>query len=128
MKRILRQLVWRLLVSVLGGVLMLGAGCDGENDEVDFVPSAGHGALIVKNNTSSDLNLYLDGLSRGQVGDDSYLPVDLTPGVYRVVLDEDDGDRQYGADIDILEGRLTVLNVYIEAGDYTEYNVRVEFK
>ncbi len=120
--------------SWIGGLtaclfLVFTAGCDdGSDEDFDFVPTAGKGALVVENNTASDIDLYVDGISRGEVDDDSYLPVEATPGVYRIVLDEDDGDRQYGADIDILEGRLTVLRVYIEAGDYTEYRVRIEFQ
>lgn len=110
-------------------LMLLGAGCDEESDgDFDFVPSAGKGGLVVENNTASDINLYLNGISRGEVDDDSYLPVEVTPGVYRIVLDEDDGDRQYGADIDILEGRLTVVRVYIETGSYDEYRVRIEFE
>jgi hypothetical protein len=118
-----------LLLLVAGCALGLGtAGCDDVDDEFDYVPPAGRGALIVENNTASDINLYLDGASRGEVDDDSYLPVDAIPGVYRVVLDEDDGDRSYGADVDIMEGRLTILRVYIDSGDYTEYRVRIEFE
>jgi len=121
---------WRrwLAAAVLSVALTAGTGCDESEGDFDFVPSPGKGALIVENNTASDINLYLNGISRGEVDDDSYLPVEANPGVYRVVLDEDDGDRQYGADIDILEGRLTILRVYIEAGDYTEYRVRMEFE
>lgn len=108
--------------------LALGTGCDESGGDYSIVPPAGLGTLVVENNTASDIDLYLDGLSRGQVGDDSYRPVELTPGVYRVVLDEEDGDRQYGADIDILEGRLTILHVYLAAGDYMQYRVRTEFQ
>ena len=128
MKSKIWQGVRRSMLLVLGCGLVLGAGCDDVDDEFDFVPAAGHGALIVDNNTASDVDLYIDGLSRGTVGSDSHLPVDLIPGVYRVVLDEQDGDRQYGVDIDILEGRLTVLRAYIASGSYTEYRVRIEFK
>lgn len=115
-------------VTALCLALAGGTGCDESEGDFDFVPSAGKGALIVENNTSSDINLYLNGISRGEVDDDSYLPVEAGPGVYRVVLDEDGGDRQYGADIDILEGRQTILRVYIQTGDYTEYRVRIEFE
>ncbi len=128
MKSKMHQWGRRSMSLVLGWVLALGVGCDDVDDEFDFVPSAGHGALIVENNTASDVDLYINGQSRGEVDSDSYLPVDLMPGVYRVVLDEQDGDRQYGVDVDILNGRLTVLRAYIDSGSYTEYRVRVEFK
>lgn len=116
------------MVVMLGFVMALGVGCDDLDGELDHTPAAGLGALIVENNTGSDINLYLDGLSRGQVDADESLPIDLNPGTYRVVLDEEDGDRQYGADVDILEGRLTVMRVYIQSGSYTEYRVRTEFE
>jgi hypothetical protein len=116
------------MVVMLGFVMALGAGCDDLDDELDHTPAAGLGALIVENNTGSDINLYLDGLSRGQVDADDSLAIDLNPGTYRVVLDEDDGDRQYGADVDILEGRLTVMRVYIQSGSYSEYRVNTEFQ
>lgn len=121
-----RGWLWGMAVCL---AMVFGAGCDEESDgDFHFVPAAGKGGLVVENNTASDINLYLDGISRGEVDDDSYLPVEVTPGVYRIVLDEDDGDRQYGADIDILEGRLTIVRVYIEAGSYDEYRVRIEFE
>ena len=45
---------------------------------------------------------------------------DLDPGVHRVVLDEQSGDRAYSTDVDILENRRTVMDVTVSGfdGDY----------
>lgn len=117
-------------VSLAGScALCLGlAGCNlDEEDDYDVVPSAGKGMLVVDNETTGDINLYVGGQSRGQVDDDSYLPAELTPGVYRVVLDGDDDDRIWGADVDILEGRLTVLRVSEDSNDRYDYDVTTDF-
>jgi hypothetical protein len=125
---------WRRWLAAAGSLagsfaLCLGlAGCnlDDEND-YDVVPSAGKGTLVVDNETTGDINLYVGGQSRGQVDDDSYLPSELNPGVYRVVLDGDDDDRVWAADVDILEGRLTVLRVSEDSDDRYDYDVTIDF-
>jgi hypothetical protein len=115
------------------GVLALCAalwvtGCDdvGDND-FDHDPPAGKGAVIVDNISPTDINVYVDGRSVGQVDDDDDRPFDLSPGVHRVVLDEDDGSRRWSADIDVLAGRLTILRVTLDTGDRDDYNVDVDF-
>jgi hypothetical protein len=112
-----------LLLSA--GILMSGCDAD-EEDDYDYVPPAGQGAMIVDNNTDNDIEVFVDGQSRGKVGDDSDRPFDVSPGVHRVVLDEKGGDRVYRDDIDILNGRLTVLDVDSDF-DYVEYDVLVYF-
>jgi len=60
------------------------------------------------------------------VDDDRESYTDLAPGLYRVVLDGDH-DRYVGGDVDILQGRLTVLRVerdYLE----DEYRVHMELE
>lgn len=104
-------------------------GCDDLEDEKDFgyVPPAGKGALIVDNLSPTDVNVYVDGGSVGQVGDDDDKAFNLQPGVHRVVLDEEDGGRRWSSDLDVLEGRLTILRVKLDTGDFNDYDVDVEF-
>jgi hypothetical protein len=106
------------------GLLASGCDLDSDNDR-DHVPPDGFGALLVDNNTSRDLRVYVDGDERGQVGDYSDRPFDLEPGVYRIVLDQRDSDASWRDEVDIIEGRLTVLDVADDFGD--ELDVRVFF-
>ena len=85
--------------------LWLGAGCDEEAYE-DHVPSAGNGSLII----------------------DAYRIFDLAPGLHRLVAAEaGEGDRSYRDDIDILEGRLTIVELW--SGSTTDgYDATVRFR
>jgi len=108
----------------LAGLFVL-IGCD--DDDPDYKPPAGQGAIFVNNNTSSDLIVYVDGNRLQTVQDYDDRAYDLNPGVYRVVIDEDGGDRTYRDDVDVLDGKLTVLDVAIEPfGD--DFDVEVFFR
>ena len=48
--------------------------------------------------------------------------------MYRVVLDGEDTDRAWADDVDVLEGRLTVLEVREHALDYRDFDVREYFE
>lgn len=116
---------WMILPLVALGV----AGCDYDNDnDDDYEPPAGRGALLVDNNTSDEIRVYVDGEQRGRVDDYSDRPFDLEPGVHRVVLDQVNGDRNFRDDVDIIEGRLTVLDVQtdFDFGD-DDYDVEIFF-
>jgi hypothetical protein len=115
------------LVALCSVVWM--TGCDDLEDEknFDYVPPSGKGALIVDNLSPTDVNVYVDGGSVGRVGDDDDKPFNLQPGVHRVVLDEEDGGRRWSSDLDILDGRLTILRVTLDTGDFNDYKVDVEF-
>jgi hypothetical protein len=116
---------WMILPLVALGV----AGCDYDNDnDEDYEPPAGRGALLVDNNTSDEIRVYVDGEQRGRVDDYSDRPFDLEPGVHRVVLDQVNGDRNFRDDVDIIEGRLTVLDVQtdFDFGD-DDYDVEIFF-
>ncbi len=100
------------------------AGCESDSHR-DHVPPEGFGALLVDNNTSRDLRVYVDGEERGRVGDYTDRPFDLAPGVYRIVLDQRDSDASWRDDVDIIENRLTVLDVADGFDD--ELDVRIFF-
>jgi hypothetical protein len=95
------------LASALSAVL---TGCDW-SDDPDHVPPDGFGALFVDNNTSRELRVYVDGAEKGRVRAYSDRPFDLKPGLYRVVLDQRDTARNWRDTVDVIEGRLTVLDV-----------------
>ncbi len=86
------------------------AGCDW-GDKRDHVPPDGLGALYVQNNTSLDLRVYVEGEEKGRVRSYSDRPFDLEPGVYRIVLDQRNSSRNWRDTVDVIEGRLTVLDV-----------------
>lgn len=104
-----------------------GCNLDKDNDR-DHEPPAGQGALLVDNNSGDDIKVYVDGELLGTVGDYSDRAFDMAPGSYRVVLDEDHGSRDYRDDVDILENRLTVLDVQVNFDDFSaDYDVEVFF-
>lgn len=116
--------------SVVAGVLALllagmAAGCD--EDFTDHQPPAGSGSLIVDNHTADDLSIFVDGRYTDRVGDYSDRILDMDPGFYRLVLTgEDNSDRSYRTDVDILEGQLTILEVWTSA-DPHGYDVTIRF-
>lgn len=88
---------------------LCGAGCESD-DLPDHEPPPGRGSLIVDNRTVYRLDVYLDGQNRGSVDDFDTQVYDLFPGVHRLVLDPDeDFPDTAAADVDILEGRRTVV-------------------
>lgn len=105
-----------LPAAMLAG-LLLASGCDSE-DDFDHTPAAGQGALIVDNQGVMDVDVFVDGALIGEVRDGDWKAFDLAPGVPRVVVDEDDGDRSFATDVDILEDRNTILTVTV-ASDST---------
>lgn len=114
------------LMAICVAVWMAGCDDPSDNTDFDYVPPSGSGALIVDNLSPTDVKVYVDGSSVGRVGDDHDEHFDLRPGVHRVVLDEEDGHRNWSGDVDILEGRLTVLRVTLEAGSQNSYRVKIE--
>ncbi len=116
-----------VLVAALLGLWVAGTGCD-ENKDFDHEPAAGKGALIINNITPNDINVYADGAYLGQVGDNDDRAFDLEPGIHRVVLDEEDGDRYASDDTDVLEGRLTVLTVTSGGFSSDDYDVSTDFQ
>ncbi len=114
------------LVAALA-VLLLAPGCESDN-EFSHTPPAGQGSLIVDNYTYTDIEFFLNGILQETVNSDHDKTFDLAPGVYRVVLNDDNGDRNWADDVDVLEGRLTVLTVKIDSGFFDSYSVTREIQ
>lgn len=105
--------------------LLVGAGCEwDDDDDDDFEPAEGKGAIVVDNNSADDIAVFIDGLRVSNVDDFTDEAYELEPGVYRIVLDQRDGDRSYRDDVDVLENRRTVLDVSAPTFD-DDYDVRV---
>ena len=68
----------------------------------------------------------MDGLYVGKVGNYSDKHYDFRPGSHRVVLDEHDGGRRWSGDIDILDGRLTIIKARFDFNHSRDYWVDVD--
>ena len=119
---------WLRRLGIMAVVLASGlaAGCDDDDDYDHDVP-AGQGSLVVDNFTVDRVRVYVDGEKMDSVGDGDHRYYDLAPGVHRVALDGDDTDRSWADDVDVLDGRLTVLEVRSAAFDYDDFDVRIYF-
>ncbi len=116
----------RIPLAAVGAMVWLClAGCD--SDGFSHTPPDGQGCLVVDNKISDRLNVYVDGRSVFQVSTYDHELVDLDPGVYRLVVDERNGYHSYRADLDVLRGQLTVVEIwgYSSAGSY---DARVHFE
>lgn len=118
------KMIYRLpaLLMVITTII-LPAGCE-MDDDPDHVPPAGFGALFLENNTSEDIRVYIDGADKGEVSDYSDRPFDLRPGTYRLILDQEDTRRSWRGDIDVIENRLTILDV---TDDYNDLDAVIYF-
>lgn len=119
-----------LKVLALAALLPFASGCDWDDsdDHEDFTPPDGQGALRVANHTADDIRVYVNGEEKGTVSDYSDRAYPLDPGVVRVVLDEKGGDRSFRDEIDIIENRLTVLDVSYDNDIFDDdYDVEVFF-
>ena len=116
---------WLRILALLVPAALF-AGCDEE--EFDHTPPSGQGTLVVDNLTGDRVYVYIDGEEVNSVTSDKHQYYDRDPGVYRVVLDGEDTDRAWADDVDVLEGRLTVLEVREHALDYRDFDVREYFE
>lgn len=107
--------------------LFLTAGCE-TDDEFDHTPPAGQGSIVIDNFTYTDIEFFVNGVRRDVVNEDDDQAFDFAPGVYRVVLNDEDGDRSWAGDVDVLQDRLTVLRVRISTGSFDDYVVDREIQ
>lgn len=114
------------VLALLASLGFFVAGCDLDNrNSRKHNPPDGYGALVVENNSSGDIRVYIDGKEAGKLSNYSNRPFDLLPGIHRVLLDERHGSRSWRDDVDIIENRLTILDV--SGGWDSEFDVRVFF-
>lgn len=114
-----------LSISLAASMLFM-AGCD-DDDDYDHSPPDGQGSIIIDNNGSEDLHVYIDGLYVDDVRDGHWKAFDHVPGVSRVVLDESGSDRTFRGDVDVLGGQLTVLYVTPDVFD-NDLDVTISFE
>ena len=112
------------VILLTAGIIIL-AGC--EDNDHSHKPPADQGSIIVDNQSLDIIHVYIDGYYTNDVGDYDYEAYDRLPGLYRVVLDQKGGSRSYSHDVDVLEGKLTVLEVWINEVD-RRYNIRVYYE
>ncbi|MFH1475916.1 MAG: hypothetical protein ABIH24_00270 [Verrucomicrobiota bacterium] len=114
------------VVRLAGGMILLLGLCACDSDDWNHTPPAGMGSIIADNRTTDGVNVYLDGYYTNRVSNFDYEAFDLPPGIHRVVLDESHGRRNWWGEVDVLEGKLTVLEV--NTGYYSsDYDVRIYF-
>ncbi len=122
----MKTLLKLLAVLLIPATVFVGCEYDDDDDD-DYSPPAGFGAILVDNNTADDIEVFIDGVAVGQVSDYTDRVFDATPGVHRVILDGDDTSRDFRDDVDVLDGRLTVLDVEVDGFD-DDYDVDISFE
>lgn len=123
MQRRVRRYAARLTgAAIFLACCLCGPGCE-DGDSHDHVPPAGQGSLFLVNDTASKITVFVDGSRACDVDHGDEQALDLEPGLYRVVLNSDDSDRSFGGDVDILENRLTVLDVSDDTSSPYAYDV-----
>lgn len=126
MKKRVKWLRWLEILAAAAMVSVWSAGCDDDDDYDHDVP-AGQGTLVVDNQTPDRVHVFIAGAQVQSVGDGDERYYDLAPGLYRIALDGDDTDRFWAGEADVLQGRLTILKVNNDLGDFDEFNVDVDF-
>lgn len=116
---------WGLALGGLLGLALSLMGCG--SDRYDHDPPHGQGAIIVDNFTGDRIRVYVDGERLSDTRRGRSRAYDLQPGVYRVALDSGERYRSWADDVDVLEGRLTILEVRGDVGDYRHFDVYAYF-
>ena len=115
------------VLALAATVTCWGAGCDDDEDDYDHDVPAGQGTLVVDNNTPDRVRVFIAGAQVQSVGKGDERYYDLDPGLYRVALDGEDTDRFWTGEADVLQGRLTILKVSDDLGDFDDFDVDVDF-
>ncbi len=123
MQRIFRPVL--LPLAALGLLLATAAGCG--RDE-DHTPPAGMGSIMLRNNSGDDIHVYFNGaLASNRADYANTTPYDLAPGSYRVSLTERRGWRSWSGFVDVLEKRLTFMDVQVDLQNSYAYDVVIFF-
>ncbi|MBU1693175.1 MAG: hypothetical protein KJ726_04760 [Verrucomicrobia bacterium] len=118
-----RHFIRFLAVAVFALVF---TGC--EKKEYDHVPPEGQGSILLDNFTADDINVFIDGVASNRLRDYKVEAYDASSGVHRLVLDQAGGDR-YGAwDVDVVVGRLTVVEIRTSDWDWEVYEVSIHLE
>lgn len=106
-------------VILLATCLMMGlSACEDDDDDFDHDIPAGQGTIVVNNQTSNDIEVYISGMEQNTAHQDDYEFYDRNPGIYRIILNEEDGDRNWYGFVDVVEGKKTILDVEVALGTY----------
>ena len=105
----------------------VGCEWDDDDDAMNHHPPPGLGSLIIDNNTANDLTVFIDGAQTNDTDSAKANWYDLTSGVRRVVLDEQNGDRSFSGDVDILQDRRTILDVSADPNDHSAFDVFINY-
>jgi len=97
-----------MLVLAVAGLWMVGC----EEDDFDHPVPQGMAGLVVDNRTGSRLEVFIDGASQGTLRPWRHRIWDLRPGVHRLAIRDRDGGGFIAEDADLIEGRLTIAEVY----------------
>jgi len=120
------------IIKVLFGVLFVAGvftGCeeDGTEDYEDHVPADGMGTLVIYNRTAVEMSGYLEGSYINNIESWEWELMDYTPGTYTAVILQVDGSKSYTADVEILEGVLTVLTMSYGDSSSSYFSVSTEY-
>lgn len=118
---------WWANTLILSMLAVAAVSCSWSRDE-DHTPPDGMGSIMLRNNTGGDIDVYLDGVLTSKRADySSTTPYDLKPGTYRVSLAEHNGYRSFSGFVDVLQGRLTFMDVTLDLSDRFAYDVVIFF-
>lgn len=112
-----------LLGWAVAGILL--GGC--KDSRYDREPPPGLGTLYVENYTGSRVEVFIDGAQAESVGRGKRRYYDLMPGVHRLAFNNPDIPRAWVGDIDVLEGRRTVVEVRTAFDAQYVYDIRFFF-
>ena len=115
------------ILAMAATVTFWGTGCDDDEDDFDHDVPAGKGTLVVDNNTPDRVRVFIAGVQVQSVGKGDERYYDLDPGLYRVALDGEDTDRFWTGEADVLQGRLTILKVNDDLGDFDDFDVDFDY-
>jgi hypothetical protein len=115
------------LTSLTAMFLLPLTGCESSSDDFDHDPPAGMGTLYVVNRTPNDSRVFIDGERVSDVDGDDYEWFDLTPGTHRVVVNQGNTDRSFRDDVDVLDGRRTILKLSVDPSDPHEFDTSIDF-
>ena len=126
MKRNADWMKWLAVLALAATVTGWGTGCD-DDEEYDHDVPAGQGTLVVDNQTPDRVRVFIAGVQVQSVGKGDERYYDLDPGLYRVALDGEDTDRFWTGEADVLQGRLTILKVNDDLGDFDDFDVDFDY-